>query len=352
MRVIIPHTITEAMLDSTVLDNAGNLFDNVTIYPAGEIVSIDAGADLAIYESSISGNVGNDPTLAPSAWTFRGRTFKEFNFFETVSKGVVRKNSADHTTWKSLQFGNVSHYLTESEWWAPAGATNRFAMFDLSRSSASVAPSSITVVVTPGKRCDAIALVGMLGATYSLTVTSIIGGGTVLSESGTIPDRDLTGWLTWMTMPFFAVGTKAFDGINAFSDCVVTLTINAAAGDASISGLVIGRSFYLGDTQYSAVSGVSNYSRVSTDPDTGESYLLPKKATQRLRNTLFLSKDLVPVVRNLRGSLDAVPAVFIGIDDQMSGYYETLSALGVATQFDISTDYPNHATINLEITEI
>lgn len=98
----------------------------------------------------------------------------------TYGLGAVVISTTTHLKYTSLQAGNLGHPLsaaiaqgvvpTAADWWVMSGPTNKWAMFDLMRSTASIAPLALTAVVTPGVRVDALGLHGLAADAVLVTV--------------------------------------------------------------------------------------------------------------------------------------------------------------------------------------
>jgi hypothetical protein len=105
-----------------------------------------------------------------------------YNAGTTYAISNVVISTTTHLKYTSLQGGNIGHPLsaaieqgdvpTVTDWWVKSGPTHRWAMFDPLRSTATVAPLTMTQVITPGVRIDALALHGMVADTALITVNT------------------------------------------------------------------------------------------------------------------------------------------------------------------------------------
>ena len=113
-------------------------------------------ADFAIYESLAGSNTGNTPASSPLWWRAIGPTETAYNPATTYALGDTVYSAAAHRCYESLAAGNLGNPLpvlpeTETTKWIDVGPTNRWAMFDLSRNTQTVAASPLTVVVAPAE---------------------------------------------------------------------------------------------------------------------------------------------------------------------------------------------------------
>jgi hypothetical protein len=136
-----------------------------------------------------------------------------------------------------------------------------------------------------------------------------------------------------------------------YSDGVVTVTVTSTSGDAGLGALVVGTFVNLGQTQYSAVSDVLNFSTVERDSE-GNAIFEPRRNVPKSQQTVFSDKLQVNKIINTRKDLNAKPALWYGLDDATDGYFEAVSILGFYREFEINLDYPNHAVLSIELEEV
>jgi hypothetical protein len=54
----------------------------------------------------------------------------------------------------------------------------------------------------------------------------------------------------------------------------------------------------------------------------------------------------------VRERLNAVPALWVGIEDESDGYFDALLIFGIYKEFAINMDYPDHGFVSLQLEEI
>lgn len=174
-------------------------------------------------------------------------------------------------------------------WWVDVGPSNKWAMFDLDRSTGTTAATSIKVVITPGQRIDSMALVGLVAEQVRVQMTS--GASTIYDETFDPRTRVVTTWYEHLTMPFSYLNVLALFDLPSVGDCVLTVTISRAVGDVTCGGLIIGRQVYLGATLYGAENDATNYSKIERDED-GNASLTRKRSVPRTVQTIRFLKYL------------------------------------------------------------
>ena len=126
------------------------------------------------------------------------------------------------------------------------------------------------------------------------------------------------------------------------------MRLNSSSGTVTCGAVVIGVPVDLGSTATGASSGAIDFSRIVRDAF-GNSSLLERKAVPRTSQTTLLDKSQVNLVRRTLLSLRAKTALYFGIDDDSHGYFDSLCVLGIAKQWDLALDQPEHATLSIDI---
>ena len=104
--------------------------------------------DAMLVSSTIS-----EPGSGETAWS----ELTTYSLGNTVS--IISTDS--HKTYESLDNSNTNNPPATSAKWLYTGYTNRWKMFDETRNAKSVGNSPMTIVVQPGQRISAFALIGM-----------------------------------------------------------------------------------------------------------------------------------------------------------------------------------------------
>lgn len=350
MRVVPPLEITAALLTSSTATEpwAPAAYDAGTTYALGDIRAV--AADFTIYESLAAGNLGNTPNISPTWWRVLGPTETAYAGGTTYALGDTV--SSGHRVYESLQAGNTGNTpLISPTWWLDVGATNKWRSIDLERNSATVFASPLTIVITPGARINSCALLGVVADDVTISMTSVIGGGTVYSYTEDLSTREVFDWYDYFFEPFSTRESVVRFDLPPYTDGILTISLTRSSGNVSLGALVIGTYVYLGEAQYNATSDTLNFSTVTRD-EFGNSTLVPRRNVPRTNQVVMVAKSRVNKVRAVRDDLNATPALWSALDDSTDGYADALLILGIYKQFSIDVDYPELAAINLELEEI
>lgn len=267
----------------------------------------------------------------------------------TVGQQAIRIST--HRVYQRLVAG-TSATVPESDFanWLDVGPTNRWAMFDTLRNSSTTATTSLTVVLTPGKRVDSIALIGLVGETVTITVTS--GGGTVYTFTDNLILRNTTTWYKYFFGAFAYSGSAVHFDLPPYTNAVITVTLSRASGTVGLGALVLGQSVYLGQILSQAQSTANNFSTVTRDAF-GNATLVQRRTTPGTSQTLHATAAMVDSLRDLRALGNATPMVWSGLDDKATNpYFEALLILGVYKEFNISMESTGFVPVSLSLEEI
>lgn len=267
----------------------------------------------------------------------------------TYAVGDYRHVVATHRVYKCAVAGSrtISPELDPTNW-VDTRPTNKWAPFDIYTSTAATTVTSMTYVLTPGY-FNAIALYGLTGIQYTLTVKDVSGGSTIYSSSGYLYE-DPIGWYEYLFGGVTVVDQLVFADIPIRPAAELTLTITAASGQPVGLGLVAMGDFQSlfgagdwGGAQYGATAEPVTYSYIKTADD-GTTTIVRRHAATNLRITVTMPRDQADgVVQILQSVLDVPVAIIVS---SVSGFRK-LSAFGLISSAPVSYDSFGHANLNL-----
>ena len=353
MRVIPPIEVTDARLTSSdVAEEVAATYAGGTTYAEGALAgaATSYGDAQSVYRSLQGGNIGNTQ-VEGDWWTFAGLVYLEWSGSSSADIGGIVMDLATHSLYESLVDSNSGNALTDITKWKYIGKTNKWRVFDYSRSEPTVTGRSLTIVFTAGKRINAIGLKGMKANAYSITVTSASGGGTVYSDSGSLNTRDTATWSDYFFGEFGTIPSLAYFDVPPFTDNIVTITLTSTSSPVQVGAMVFGTFVYIGRTIQATSSDILNFSTISRDLD-GNAILEPRRNVPKSRQQVLCPKTNVNKVIKLRDDLNATPALWYGLADSADGYFDAVSILGIYKAFEINTDTPVDAIVSLELEEV
>lgn len=349
MRVIPPVTITDAkLISTTVVEVASAAYSAGTTYALNATASVAGSMGLITeYRSLQAANTGHAPASSPTWWAKVGDTYQVYSAAATYALDEYVIDPVAHLVYRSNIAGNLGQALTDTTKWQKRGYTNRWNIFDLKSNRRTVAPGSVTYVITPGERIDSIGLGWMRANAVAISMSS--GGTTVYTETADLNMREVFTARDYCFLPFETRESLVRFDLPLYSDAVITVTISATEGDVEVGALGVAMSEYIGDVQYNPEDGAKNYSTVDRNFDGTISQMMPHLSIPELHCVLDLDKMYVNRVRRLRRLLNAVVVFWVGIDDDTDAYFDALFTIGFYTGFKINPDAPQRALINLDV---
>lgn len=257
---------------------------------------------------------------------------EEFDYATVYSVGDRIVDPSTQKVWESLADENEGNipWLSPDKWGSP-GVTNKWRLFDEKISTITHNPNEITYRFKVGRAISNVVIMNVMNA-FSVQVRVIDPTyGEAFNETRSLrPVPRRIGWWGW----YFGRRTQRTQTI--FSDLP---TLPQAEIEVKILGtellgvgmLLLGdhRSFGKG-VNYGARAGLTSYSRVLRDQDTGEVSLLRRPTSRRSNFTITLHDSEEEDFFRFLVEIEAVP-VFVAA----YGQKETLSGYGVLKNADI-----------------
>lgn len=355
MNVITPIKITDTILiSSTVPETVAATYSGVATYGLGALAGLLSvyGSAQIVYRSLQAGNVGhaqNDPLW----WEVAGTVYPVYASGSSCPLLGTVTDLANHDLYISLVAANTGNPLFDTTKWRLISKTNRWAMFDRLRNTTTMVPRSLTFVIAPGIRTDALALMG-LDNVDTITVTGTSSGSSVYSHTENLNTREVLDFGDYFFEPFSTRKNSLMLDIPPITNLILTITLSTSLSgeDVGIGAAVSGSAEYIGLVQYNAESDELNFSTITREFDGSVSQLTPRASVPKNAHALLVEKQYVNRIRALRKSLGGVAAVYAGLDDSTDDYFDAILIYGVHKRFSINLTHPTHAIINLEVEEL
>nr|WP_314540150.1 hypothetical protein [uncultured Massilia sp.] len=260
-RLIKPIQITDAKLvSSSVPEAVVTEYAAGTTYAVGDIRGVTAGTAQDVYQSLQAGNVGQAPGTSPTWWKLLGRVYAAYSSGTTYAKDAIVSDLVNHQLYQSIVASNTGKALADTTGWLPLGATNRWKMFDKAVNSQTTAPSAVTVSITPNELHNTLTLLNVSGA--SVTVAQSDSG---YSRTRSLVSHDVLSWYDFFYQEPLWIGDIVFDDIPPYIGSTLTVTVNSPGNQAAIGCCFVGRSKFIGKTQWGLTAGALSFSGSNTD---------------------------------------------------------------------------------------
>ena len=250
--------------------------------------------------------------------------------------------------------------------WLNLGATNRWAMFDqyvLSSSASTVAatstvPSEFTVEIDSGN-ANYIGLFNLNCSKIYLEYKKSTGVYQEFNETN-FPNvkeiqnyypyefqRDTQSWLDYLFGDFIWKRDIVFP---IQWDKVSSIRIkfeNSAEGQFAECGMcVVGQSYYVGETQYGASSGILSFSRKDRNEYTGYTYLKKGNSAKKMDIDVMIDNSKYNRIHSIMSSADGLPIILQG-NNSGTGF-EPFMVYGFLASFDMTVKYPKKSLCTIE----
>lgn len=235
--------------------------------------------------------------------------------------------------------------------WLDIGPTDRWAPFDRYTNTRASTVTSLTYVLNPGY-VNALALYGLIGAQYSITIKDAPAGATIYSKTGFLT-QDPQGWYEYLFVAQPAVDKLVLNNLPIRPTAEITIAITAAAGQPVGVGMIVVGDFVplVGDTaefggvQYGASAEPVTYSYINTD-EYGNTAIVRRHAATNMRCTVMMPRLFADAaLQRLQSVLDRPVAC---IATTATGY-DGLNVFGLISTSPVSYDSFNIASIDINV---
>lgn len=301
------------------------------------------------------------PTPITAAMIGAGTSIAEPSASETAwasatayAVGDVRIRATTHRKYKcAVAHTSAATPVPEDDptRWLDIGPTDRWAPFDRYTNTRATAVTSMTYVLNPGY-VNALALYGLIGAQYSITIKDTPAGATIYSKTGFLT-QDPFGWYEYLFVAQPAVDKLVLQNLPIRPTAEITITITAAAGQPVGVGMIVAGDFVplVGDTadfggvQYGASAEPVTYSYINTD-EYGNTTIVRRHAATNMRCTVMLPRMFADAaLQRLQSVLDQ-PVACIATT---SKGYDGLNVFGLISTSPVSYDSFNIASIDINV---
>jgi len=268
----------------------------------------------------------------------------------TAVLGDYRHVVATHRVYKCAVAGSstISPELDPTKW-VDVRPTNKWAPFDIYTNTAATATTSLSFTLTPGY-FNALALYGLTGAQYSISVKDAPGGTVIYSASGYLAD-DPVDWYEYLFGTPKVKNKLVFTNIPIRTTAEATITITAFTGAAVGVGMIVCGDYVSlagsgewGGTQYGANAEPVTYSYIKTNDD-GTTTIVRRHAATNLNVTVMMPREEADAaLSHVQNVLDT-PVAWVATD--ITGY-AGLSTFGLGSG-KMSYDSFGIATLSINV---
>jgi len=263
LSVMIPVEITDSVLYSTTVSEADYAaWSSVTTYSLGNRCI----KNHRVYESAANSNTNHDPT-------------------------------------------DINNRTGSTVWWIDVSATNAHKMFDNENTSATVAATSLTVVLRTGF-VNALYAGGLIADSATITMKDAPGGAVVYSKTIQLESSYPPDWYEYFFSPFVQQPDLIINDLPPYYNCEITFTLTISAGNVECGMFQVGDLRPLGTTQYNASATPKTYSSIRED-DFGNSTIVRRRKARDAKYSVIVDPIQGNSVMDVVTSVLDVPTVVV-----------------------------------------
>jgi len=328
-----------ALTASSVYESVPTAYNGATNYSAGTIVSVSGSANShTVYRSLQSANTGNTPASSPLWWEALGTVYGDYGAGTAYLTNDIVTSS--HKLYKAVT-GSTGQALTDTDYWIEIGPSNRWAMFDAKSSTQTQWLDSVSVTIDVIGRATAVALFNLDAASVNITVNDSGATERYNEDFSLVLNEGIDDWLEYFTSPIRRKDVLFVDGLPNIAN--PEIIVNATAdGTVKVGTLGLGYATGVGNTQYGAQVGITDYSRVTED-DFGNFSIVQRGFNKRGQFTIWIDASDTDSVYKLFAEYRATPVMFVG-----SSFYGATVFYGLLKDWSIVLPYPNHSIVDLQ----
>lgn len=281
-----------------------------------------------------------------------GAATNTFNVAATPGGAAITTTgtqSGTHTC-KTTSTAPVDRLTGTDPLWIDLGPTNRHAMFDSIVSTGtslvtSTSQPAMLVTVSPGI-CNGVATMDVTGVS-SVTCEMFDGATLVYTETKTVDNTFISNWYEYFFEPYDVFTDLVFGPLPPYPSATVRLTFTPTVVGATVScgAALYGNTVELGEVEYGASAGITDYSRKETD-EFGITTLVERGFSKTASYTIQVATSQLRRVFSTLAALRATPAVWIASDDVD---FTPLNAFGYPKDWGVNVQYYGYAAFSIEI---
>lgn len=341
--IVRPFAVT-SIATTNVLETPPAAYNAGTTYALGDQVSVFSGVSSTVatmYESLQAGNTGNTPASSPAWWQEIGTAYLAWNSGTTYAIDAIVSDTTGHRLYQSLQNSNTNHAVTDTAWWVDIGPTNRWAMFDQINSSQTSRPLEVSATINTTGRIDSVVFTNLAANALNVTVTD--GVDEFYNEDISLVDNSfISDYYDYFFEEIVRFTDYEVTGLPNILNPVISFALTDS-GTVAVGNVVPGFAFELGDTQYGAKLGNTDYSRITTD-DFGNTSITVRDSAKRGDFTIWMPAYRTDRAFAILDSFRGTALAFVGANE-----FTSTIQFGLLRDWNLEIAYPSHSVLSLQM---
>lgn len=268
-----------------------------------------------------------------------------YSYAQEIRDGHYIYTYAGTTGTNTLESPSVNNEKIDRVW-VQTRPTNYFAMIDGKTNTQTQNVDSIDVLIACSN-CDAISLLGLEAKSITLTLFDNLTAQAVHTKTiDLVNTRDIIDFSTYC-FEEFNTNTTIYEQLPLYTDAGLIISIEHSGMVAKCGRLVVGRTYFVGETGVGANLGMESYSRKETDVF-GNVILNHTSNVNIDSYEAYVPTRNIQAIRRKMAALDAIPVLFI-MDESQNTELENLLTYGYFEVFNIMLPDTSISTASITI---
>lgn len=233
--------------------------------------------------------------------------------------------------------------------WQTIGWVNKYRMFNKAIGNTwkigtfTSNPGSIDFTIRPGKRVNAIGLVGVRASSIRIVMTVPGVTAPVYDQTFAMSRKAGGSWYQYYFGPFTTKDNLALFDLPPFSNADIRVVISAPGGTAQVGMMVMGWSKGIGTAVYGTSLGRKKYSTIKEEFD-GSVTITGRGRRRSIDFQVVIPGDDISSAQRTLDELDDTPALFVGSSD-----LDYTVIVGIFDDFDTGLPTYNRGEYTLKV---
>ncbi|MGH8418045.1 MAG: hypothetical protein ACRER8_12300 [Pseudomonas sp.] len=274
-------------------------------------------------------------------------------YSSTAAYNIGDYVTIDLINYQALVANTNRHPVTDTATpaaWQAIGWVNKYRMFNKNIGNTwqigtfTSSPESIDLTIRPGKRINAIGLVGVRASSVRIVMTVPGVADAVYDKTFAMSRKAGGSWYQYYFGPFTTKDNLAEFNLPPINNADIRVIISAPGGTAQVGMMVIGWAKNLGTAVYDTSFGRKKYSTIKEEFD--GSVTMTKRGRRRSIDfqVVLLDDDEISSTQRVLDDVDDTPALFVG-----SSELSYTIIVGIFDDFDTALPTYNFGKYTLKV---
>lgn len=233
--------------------------------------------------------------------------------------------------------------------WQNLGWVNKYRMFNKQIGNTwkigtfTSNPESIDLTIRPGKRINAIGLVGVYASSVQIIMTVPGVTDPVYDKTFSMSSKAGGSWYQYYFGQFVTKDNLAEFDLPPFSNADIRVIVSAPGGTARVGMMVVGWAKTIGTAVYGTSLGRKKYSTLKEEFD-GSMTITPRGRRKSIDFQVVLQADQISSVQRTLDDVDDMPSLYVGASE-----LDYTVIVGIFDDFDTGLPTYNRGEYTLKV---